>query len=509
MESKYWLDIVVAEILAKHPKGEIIVASGISPSASYHIGHFREVLTADAITRGIKSAGRRAKHLHFSDNFDPLRKRYEFLPKEYDKYVGWPICLVPDPEGDCHAHYAQHFYAQFEIAAQAMGVEMEVVFSYEDQYRNGKMAPYIEKVLGNNVKIREIFERVSGRQVDKDWTPVQVINPKTKQFFNAKVDSWDPKTQTIEGVRYDDGQVKLNWRLDWPARWALWGVMVEPFGRELATKGSSYDTGKEFAPAVFGVQAPYPVPYDTINLKGDTKKMSSSLGNLVTPDQALEVMPAEILRYFVLRSRPERILYFDSGLGLYNLIEEFSKVEEAARAGEGHEFAEAYQLAVAGKARQTIANVPFSHMVSVYQAALGKVDEAMEILARTGYEGAVEGQKDVLTREFAYVANWLAKYAPEEVKFQVQEKLPKVELSKDQKGFLAKLAEGINKEKDLSGQGMHDLIYATVDVVGLPKGDAFKAIYRVILGKDSGPKAGWFLASLDRAWLTKRFQLVD
>ncbi|HSX48255.1 MAG TPA: lysine--tRNA ligase [Candidatus Nanoarchaeia archaeon] len=504
--SKYWLDLTAADIIKKHPKGEIIVASGISPSASYHVGHFREVLTADALAWAIRKAGREAKHLHFSDNFDPLRRRYEFLPEEFEKYVGWPICLIPDPFGDCHSNYAKHYYAEFEESASRMGVEMYPIFSYEDQYQVGKMTPYIEKTLEHIDEIREVFERVSGRKLDADWTPVQVINPVTNNFFNASLKTWDKAKQTIEGVDYTSGNAKLNWRLDWPSRWHLWSVDVEPFGRELATKGSSYDTGKEFV-KLFGGEAPYPVPYDTINLVGETKKMSSSLGNLVTPDEALSVMPAEVLRYFVVRSKPDRTLVFDSGLGLYNLIEEYSKIESALERGEDHEFKEAYELARTGSKDRVISSVPFSHLVAVYQAAQGEFGEMVAILERTGYEEAVKKEADVLRKEADYVKNWLAKYAPESVKFAVQKKLPKVELSGEQKTFLAELADGIEAEKGLSGQGMHDLVYAKAEKAGLRPPQAFVAIYRVVLAKDSGPKAGWFLASLDTSWLIHRLRL--
>ena len=102
--------------------------------------------------------------------------------------------------------------------------------------------------------------------------------------------------------------------------------------------------------------------------------------------------------------------------------------------------------------------------------------------------------------------NWLEKYAPDSVKFHVQEVLPNVDLSHEAAEFLSKLADTIEAEKDLNGQGMHDAIYAAAEVAGMKTGQAFVALYRVILGQDSGPKAGWFLASLDREWLVRRLQ---
>ena len=35
--------------------------------------------------------------------------------------------------------------------------------------------------------------------------------------------------------------------VDWPARWAMLGVSVEPFGKDHATRGGSYDTGARIA----------------------------------------------------------------------------------------------------------------------------------------------------------------------------------------------------------------------------------------------------------------------
>lgn len=509
----YWLNAVVDQIIEQYPEGEILVSSGISPSANYHLGHFREVLMADGLAWGIRQRGRKARHLHFVDNFDPLRKRYDFLPEEYEKYVGWPICLVPAPDGSDKS-YATYFSEEFQKQAAKMGVQMDVVYSYEDQYKNGKMVPMIEAAVKHGKEIREIFDRVAHRKLSDDWMPIQILSD-SKSFNEWRYKGIDTAKKVItyideqgnEGeVSYTDGRVKLNWRLDWPARWALWGVQVEPYGKEHATKGGSYDTGAEFVKDVFKAQPPFPLAYDTINLVGDTKKMSSSLGNLVTPAQALEIMPAEIIRYLVYRNLPKRVVYFDSGLGLYNLIDEYSKAEEAVLTGQPHEFAEAYKLSSAINSQRTITSIPFNHLVSVYQAAQGKAKTIIEILERTGYEAVVSKDREVLEREIPYVANWLAKYAPESVKFEVQDKLPDVELSPEQATFADLLASKLAQLSDPDGQTMHETIYEAKEEAGLQPAQAFKALYLLLLNKESGPKAGWFLSSLPQDWLIKRLK---
>jgi lysyl-tRNA synthetase class 1 len=190
---------------------------------------------------------------------------------------------------------------------------------------------------------------------------------------------------------------------------------------------------------------------------------------------------------------------FDSGLGLYALVDEYSK----ARMGES---TGAMDYARAGSGGEVIANVPFNHLVAVYQAAREDAGEVKDILARTGYEEVTSTQWPVVERELGFVNNWLQKYAPDRVKFTVQETLPEVELSEEQDTFLGELAETIAAEKDLNGQGMHDAIYAAALSAGLKPAQAFVALYRVILGQDSGPKAGWFLASLEQDWLVDRLR---
>ncbi len=498
-KSKFWLDIVVSEIIKSRPSGEIIVESGISPSGAYHIGSFREVVTADVLTRGLQKRGRRARHIHFVDDSDPLRKLYPFLPKEFEHYIGWPYWLIPDPAGDCHKTYADHYFSEFKAKMDEIGAEMEVLISHE-QYMNGWFDQQLDQAIEKADQTRTILDEVSNRDLPADWTGIQVLSD-DKNFTNVKAEQWSEVKKLVA-----EGKVKLAWRLDWPARWARIGVDVEPFGREHATKGGSYETGARLVKEVFGKQPPFAVPYDTINLPGDSKKMSSSIGNLVSLADGLEIMPPEVLRYFIIRSRPERKLYFDSGKGLYNLIDEFAAAEANTKPG----FREAYEVSVnrSRTSQRTIASIPFSHMVQVYQAALGDMAKAIETLERTGYEDVVTKQAKTIENEFAYVKNWLGKYAPDEVKFTVQPKLPAVDLTASQKQFLNGLADAIVQQKgQLDGQWLHDTIYKLSEQAKLKSTEAFQSVYQVILGQDHGPKAGWFLASLDKNWLVKRLKL--
>ncbi len=173
------------------------------------------------------------------------------------------------------------------------------------------------------------------------------------------------------------GGGKLTWRVDWPARWKIFGVTVEPFGKDHASKGGSYDTGVRIAREVYGIEPPYPVPYEWLSLagKGD---MSSSKGNVLSIHAMLEVVPPEVLRYLILRVPPQRSIKMDPGLPLLQLIDEYDDVEAKNRDSRALELSAISGIKPVG--------VPFRHMVTVVQAAQGR-------------HGAVDGD---------FAAQWLS-----------------------------------------------------------------------------------------------------
>lgn len=517
-KSKYWLDIVTAEIMAARPNGPLVVSTGHSPSGNYHIGFLREVLIASAITTQLREQGREATHLDYVDDFDVLRKIPANVSPDFERYLGQPLYLVPDPFGDCHTSYADHFLGGLYDALAHLGIDFTSVRSHQE-YQRGRFVSSIEASLTKLDDVKRIISDVSQRQLGADWVPVQILSDE-KSLRQWRYTGWDKAKQTVsyrgedgsEGtVSYAEGRVKLDWRLDWPARWALWKVDVEPFGRDHASKGGSYDTGKELVAQIFGGTAPYPVPYEFVNLQGQTKKMSKSAGNVMTPLEALEVVPPEIIRYFFAKARPAKVLYFDPGIGLYQLIDEYSKVEAATGADQLHDFTAAYKVASSISAEsQTVSTVPFSHLVTVFQAAQGDRKRVLELLARTGYGEAVKSQSQVIEAELEYVKNWLDGYAPPEVKFSLQESLPKVELSDTQTKFLAELA-GRLETMAPDAQAIHDCIYELKEALGLEPAAAFTAIYRVLIDQDQGPRAGLFVATITelkgKDWLAGRFRL--
>ena len=134
MEEQHWADIIAEELLKIRNNHRI--ATGITPSGPIHIGNLREMLTADAIRRAIVDKGGEVEIVYVADTFDPLRRRYPFLPKEYENYVGMPLSMIPDPEG-CHESYAEHFLQPFLESLEILEIPVTVKKAHE-MYANGE-----------------------------------------------------------------------------------------------------------------------------------------------------------------------------------------------------------------------------------------------------------------------------------------------------------------------------------------------------------------------------------
>lgn len=507
-----WLNTIVDDLIARQPEGEILIESGSAPSGTYHLGHLRELLIADAILLELRRRERQARHIQFVDDLDAFRKVPVNVPAEYEEYFGYPICDIPAPDGSDRS-YADFFLQTLIDACEVLGVEVEYIRAYE-KYREGFYVPAIERSLERVPQIRHALETVSGRQLDEHWSPIQVLEDgrlrkrpfkgidtqtKTLQYENAD--------GTIQSVRYDNGEVKLDWRLDWPGRWWIQNVSAEPSGRDHMTKGSSYDTGVQIMKEVFEAEPPYPISYDFINMAGDNKKMSASKGTGLDAVEGAEIMPAEVVRYFVLSAPPLKRLYFDPINGLIQLMDEFAAF--AAKDDKTEDEKQLWYICTRGvESERSVSRVPFSHLVNSYQASLKNADKTLEVIKRTEHADLAGEEAHIIRNELKFIDQWLEKRAPEDVKFSLKQSADGTDFSDVQTAFFADLAKKIEAAPaDADGQWFHQAIYEFKEITGLAPKELFTSLYQLLIGKDSGPRAGWFLSILPRDWLIKRLKL--
>jgi lysyl-tRNA synthetase class 1 len=492
-----WVGPLVDEIQNSRP-GPYTLATGVSPSGPIHIGNLREVFIADSVARGLRERGERARLIYIADSYDPLRKVYPFLPPSFEAHIGKPLSEIPDPEGCCPS-YADHFLRGLDVledleiregfGEDGRPSDRTVVPLRSDRlYKEGRYSDAIRIALDRREDLARIIREVSTREVPEGWSPFMPICGRCGRLDRTTVAGHDATHADYRcgcghsGRAPYAGGGKLGWRVDWPARWKLLGVSVEPFGKDIGAAGGSHDTGVRIAREIFDSEPPFPIYFEHILLKGDSGgKLSKSAGRTLTARELLDLMPPAALRALLTRTTPRKSIRFDPGLELMRDLDDPSF------------------LALLGP---DPARVPFGHMVTLVQLAPDSA-ALRQALARSGF-GSVEPQ--AAEAQARRARNWLERWAPEEVKFRLQPALPAAAqgLGLGERRALALLAGRLGT---LSGpEALHNGVYAAAGEAGVPPQAVFRAVYRAFLGRESGPRAGWFLSSLDPAFVRRRLE---
>lgn len=523
-EITHWADVVADEAAAKNQKN--VISTGITPSGHIHIGNMREVLTADAVYCALKDKGEDPEFYYIADNYDPLRKVYPFLKEEeYAQHVGKPISEIPCPCG-FHKSYADHFLEPFIAAMETLGIRPRILKT-DELYKAGKFVGAIQTALKNRDQIAQILEEVSGKEVQADWSPFNPICEGCGRINSATVTGFDEAEETVSytcsacgtsGNVSMAGGGKLTWRVEWPAKWKILGVTAEPFGKDHASSGGSYDSGIRISREIFQHEPPLPIVYEWIML-GEKGAMSSSSGVVVSISDMLDVVPPEALRFLIMKTRPEKHIKFDPGQPLLNLVDEYERLRDKEEPSLFEE--RIVRLSQSQDVKQS--KIPFKQMVTIYQVAGGDLEKIDAIAKRSGFDEDPE----MINRMALHVGLWLDRYAPPFAKFGVKDTVPvqAASLTATQRAFLKAFADGLAAAgRELGPEDIQRLVYETKDTasdiarkMADYAGDAipaeeidpksfFTAIYTALLGQPSGPKAGWFLTSFDSDFLIQRFR---
>ena len=475
----------VAETLGEGPH---VVVSGISVSGNIHAGNLREVLVAEAVANALRRRGEEVRFIFHADTIDPLRKIAPGIPQSYEEYIGHSLSHIPDPEG-CHVSYAEHFLVPFEEALREMEMDIEVLRSHE-LYERGVYTEVTREAIEHADELREILQEVTNREMPEHWSPYLPRASSGKLTGMRVLEHLPEQTSVVfadedgfeEAADYSKGEGKLGWRVELAARWKALGVTFEPFGKDHTSRGGSTDTADRMSRKVFHSQVPGRYEYEWIGLKG-RGDMSSSRGIVLLPKDLLEIMPPDAVRRIILGRDPARRFDIDLEGGFPRFMDEYR-----AEAGEPY--------------------VPFTHLVTVAQTVGNDVEAAAQMLRRGGY-GEATLDADRLARDLRYARNWAQDWAPESMRLGLLDPAASseaaAELDDEQREYLREVLVRLRAEMD--GEAVQEVLYSTAIGRNLKPKRAFAAVYKVLLGKSSGPKAGPFIAGLTLDQVRKRFSV--
>jgi lysyl-tRNA synthetase class 1 len=475
----------VAESLGAGPH---VVVSGISVSGNIHAGNLREVLVAEAVANALRARGEEVRFIFHADTIDPLRKIAPGIPQSYEEYIGHSLSHIPDPEG-CHVSYAEHFLAPFEEALRQMDMDVEVLRSH-DLYEQGVYTEVTREAIERTDDLRKILQDVTNRKMPEDWSPY-LPRASSGKLTGMRVLEHVPEQTSVvfadedgfeEAANYSEGEGKLGWRVELAARWKALGVTFEPFGKDHTSRGGSTDSADRMSREVFDYLVPGRYEYEWIGLKG-RGDMSSSRGIVLLPKDLLEIMPPDAVRRIILGRDPARRFDMDLEGGFPRFMDEYR-----AETGESY--------------------VPFAHLVTVAQTVGEDIEAAARMLRRGGYDDAAS-DTDRLARDLRFARNWAAEWAPESMRLGLlgleESREAAAGLDDEQRAYLREVSERLEPEMD--GEAVQDVLYSTAIGRGLKPKRAFAAVYRVLLGKGSGPKAGPFIAGLTLDQVNERFSV--
>ena len=512
----HWADYTAQRLMERG--GKQVSASGITPSGEFHIGHLREILSAEMIHRACIDAGLDSKYIFIVDSMDPLRRVYDFLSPEYEEYIGQPLAYIPAPDSEGRPRgagtYAEHFLGPFLEALGEIGVRPEVVMNHET-YESGEFAEYIDLAISKKEEIRAIIQEISGRELAGDWFPYNPMGSDgsmdgvTVTSYEKPFVHWTDSNgkEGKSDIRKAEG--KMPWRIDWAARWAIHGITCEPAGKDHGSAGGSYDTGIPIC-KLLGGDPPDKIVYEWIQLKG-MGPMSSSTGLTIGPMEALSLVPPEILRFVIARSKINRHIEFDTGGALFRTADEYERL--VSRPSQEEEGMTKRQLVAAqtqqGAIRlsqvesgsdplESVGGVSFRHLSMLAQIKSSDED-VWESLNRSGHIQGEPGES--LMVRLSRMRTWIdGPHFPEDAKIEIKMELgdeTRERLDSESKQFLSALSPLLS-ECEWADEQINEAIASACESSGIERRKGYSTIYWALIGRSHGPKASSLLFELDR-----------
>jgi len=352
----HWLEPIVDEII-KRKQNPIVLSAGKTPSGHVHMGFMREIIIGDAIRRLLKKKRKKVNFRIFIDSYDAAKRFPPYIDKSYaENYIGQPFALIPSPFDDIEANsYAEYFGKELANTFPVFGVDVETIWTHS-LYQEAEMQEQIRIGLEKADEVKEIVlthlthamsdaEKIEKYKFYEQWMPAMVIcescgrtqiknskgeiSPNRIIKYNREKDTVTyicPACEHSSEVKISSGLVKLNWRLDWPAKWALDPKNVyEGSGKDHFTKiTGSWDVATDLCNQIYGYKGPVGLGFEWVRL-GDSD-MGTSKGVVFMPKTYLSMAEPELLRMMFLTTNPSRHISFRiEELSL--LYDEYERIE--------------------------------------------------------------------------------------------------------------------------------------------------------------------------------------
>ena len=497
MRSKAWPFEEARRLLKRYEKappekGYVLFETGYGPSGLPHIGTFGEVARTTMIRRAFELISDIPTRLIcFSDDMDGMRKVPENVPNQelLHANIQKPLTAVPDPFEEFDS-FGAHNNAMLRRFLDTFGFDYEF-YSATEFYRSGQFDEILLRAAEKYDDLMKIMLKSLREERAATYSIFLPIHPETGRVLYVPMKNVDAANGT---VTFDDedgkewtlpvtgGNVKLQWKPDFGARWAALSVDFEMYGKDHSTNTPIYDG----ICRTLGVRPPEHFTYELF-LDQNGEKISKSKGNGLSIDEWLTYASTESLSYFMYQKpKTAKRMHFDV------IPKAMDEYHQQLRAYVDQDADKRVNNPVfhihGGNVPESKMVVPFSMLLNLASAAGAQDKETMwGFIRRYAPEATAETHPD-LDAAAGFAVRYYNDFVKPTKTFRAPDDQERAALE-DLLGRL-KFYEGANDAEELQS-----LVFAVGKEHNFENlRDWFKAIYEVLLGQSQGPRFGGFIA---------------
>ena len=497
MTSKAWPFEEARRVLKRYEKkdpekGYVLFETGYGPSGLPHIGTFGEVARTTMIRRAFEMISDIPTRLFcFSDDMDGMRKVPENVPQQelLKANLQKPLTSVPDPFGE-YPSFGDHNNAMLRRFLDTFGFEYEFM-SATEYYKSGAFDPTLLLAAERYDAIMKIMLASLREERQQTYSCFLPIHPETGRVLYVPIKHVDAKDGT---VTFDDetgrewtlpvtgGQVKLQWKPDFGARWAALDVDFELYGKDHSTNPPIYDGICE----VLGGRKPEHFTYELF-LDDAGQKISKSKGNGLSIDEWLTYAASESLSYFMYQKpKTAKRLWWDV---IPKAVDEY---HQQLRAFPGQtpdqQLANPVWHIHRGEVPASDMVVPFSMLLNLASVAGAKDKDGLWGFIRRYAPDASPETHPQLDQAAGYAVAYFNDFVAPGRTFRAPSDKERAALE----DLAARLAAW---DGPLDAEALQTMVFAVGTEHGFePLREWFQALYQVLLGADQGPRFGGFIA---------------
>jgi lysyl-tRNA synthetase class 1 len=496
MSSKAWPFEEARRVLKRYEKtppekGYVLFETGYGPSGLPHIGTFGEVLRTTMIRNAFGMISDiPTRMICFSDDLDGMRKVPGNVPNQdmLQEHLQKPLTSVPDPFGT-HDSFGDHNNAMLRRFLDTFGFEYEF-YSATEFYKSGRFDEVLLRAAERYDDVMKVMLKSLREERRQTYSIFLPLHPETGRVLYVPIKHVDAAKGEIT---FDDedgrewtlpvtgGNVKLQWKPDFGARWAALGVDFEMYGKDHSTNTPIYDRICE----ILGQKAPEHFTYELF-LDDSGQKISKSSGNGISIDEWLTYASTESLSYFMyLKPKTAKRLYFDV---IPKAVDEYHQQLRAyATQDAAQKLANPVHHIHNGNVPESRMVVSFAMLLNLASVASAHdKDTLWGFIRRYAPDASPETHPDL-----DQAAGFAVKYYKDFVAPHRQCRAPtdlEREALQDLRDQLA------SYDGPAEDEALQSVVYAVGRDRFEPLRDWFKAIYEVLLGASQGPRFGGFIA---------------